>query len=331
MSTIKEEQIRPESIFNHYLELARIDTINFFDQSEKKEINCPGCNSEKITRSFTKYNFNYQECKNCQTLYVSPRPLKKYFDDYYIDSPSTEYWATTFYKVTEASRREKLWKPKAKKVLDILSSNKNSNSPRAIIDIGGGYGTFVEEFKELDDSYQVLVIEPSKHLSKILQTKGFNVITKVIEEVEKFDIPNSENAFVSFELFEHLHDPRYFLKKIFELMKPGEKLIFTTLSSEGIDIKLLGENSKSVSPPHHLNFFNPYSIKLLTKEIGYIETEVFTPGELDMDILTKNTKYIQNNYLKTLLENLDDSEKNYIQNILKKYGYSSHMWTICTK
>ena len=43
-------------------------------------------------------------------------------------------------------------------------------------------------------------------------------------------------------------------------MSAGDLFIFITLSSTGVDIQGLWENSKSVSPPHHLNFFNPYSI-----------------------------------------------------------------------
>ena len=50
-----------------------------------------------------KNDFEYQLCNNCQSVHISPRPLTKYFQSYYQDSPSTKYWATTFYKETESA------------------------------------------------------------------------------------------------------------------------------------------------------------------------------------------------------------------------------------
>ena len=40
---VREEEIRPEKIFSEYLRLTEIDTKNYFENSEKVEINCPAC------------------------------------------------------------------------------------------------------------------------------------------------------------------------------------------------------------------------------------------------------------------------------------------------
>ena len=112
---IKEDEIRPEKIFNEYLKLAEADTIKYFSKVESKEIKCPVCNNrgdEWVKKSI----FTYKICDLCLSIFVSPRPSKEAFESYYKDSPSTKFWATKFYKITEASRREKLWKPKAKMV-----------------------------------------------------------------------------------------------------------------------------------------------------------------------------------------------------------------------
>jgi len=96
---LKEEEIRPESIFDEYLRLAKIDTKVFFDNAPREEITCPACgiNGEQ---SFSKNGFNYELCPDCSTLFVSPRPINDAFVRYYSSAPSTEYWATTFYKAT---------------------------------------------------------------------------------------------------------------------------------------------------------------------------------------------------------------------------------------
>jgi hypothetical protein len=107
---------------------------------------------------------------------------------------------------------------------------------------------------------KVTVIEPGLHLAKSCRDRGIDVIEKFLEEVQTGDLPKGRKVFVSFELFEHLHNPEIFMKQLYELMSAGDLFIFITLSSTGVDIQGLWENSKSVSPPHHLNFFNPYSI-----------------------------------------------------------------------
>ena len=108
---MKENDIRPQELFDELLRLNKLDVETYFSDASTKNINCPACGS-KGKYSFSKNNFSFEECEICKTLYVSPRPDKKYFDAYYKDSLSAKYWATTFYKQTEKSRREMLWKPK---------------------------------------------------------------------------------------------------------------------------------------------------------------------------------------------------------------------------
>ena len=117
-----------------------------------------------------------------------------------------------------------------------------------IIDIGGGYGTFIEEFLKISN-IEHIVIEPSEHLSKICHDKGLRVITKFLEEICEGDLPKIKKTFVSFELFEHLHDPKIFLEILNDLMDSGDSFIFTTLSGMGVDIQTLWEDSKQY---HHL-------------------------------------------------------------------------------
>ena len=183
MNKVKEEEIRQEKIFDEYLKLTKRDTETYFGNSEKRIIKCPACGSDDHSSWAKKDNFNYQLCNNCKSIYVSPRPLIKYFNSYYKDSPSTKYWATTFYKVTESARREKLWKPKAKLVKELLIKYQGSNTIKNLVDIGGGYAVFDEEITKIMQ-LNITVIEPSIHLAKICRDKGFNVLEKFMEDIE---------------------------------------------------------------------------------------------------------------------------------------------------
>ena len=93
---MKENDIRPQLLFERYIELGKNDIKKFFYGSKLKKIKCPACNSEGRF-VFYKFGFNYEECQNCKTLYLSPRPNKKAFDKYYSDSESSKFWANEFY------------------------------------------------------------------------------------------------------------------------------------------------------------------------------------------------------------------------------------------
>ena len=250
---IKEEEIRPKKIFDEYLKLTSIDTVTFFKNVNKEEVNCPACN-KKGKFWANKQGFTYQECSDCLSIYVNPRPPLSAFNNYYRDSPSTKFWATTFYKETENSRREKLWKPKAQMIKDRILKYQKNNPVNFIIDIGGGYGVFDQEISKIME-IGTIVIEPSVHLAEICRNKDLIVIEKFMENILPHDIPTARKCYVSFELFEHLHNPKAFLETVYNNMNSEDFFIFTTLSGMGIDIQLLGPNSNALSPPHHLNFF----------------------------------------------------------------------------
>jgi SAM-dependent methyltransferase len=245
-----------------------------------------------------------------------------------MEAPSVEYWATTFYKATEEGRREKLWKPKAKMIKEKVE--RFGDIASSVIDIGGGYGIFAEEMELLTNN-PVTVIEPGPQLAISCREKGVNVVEKFLEDVTNQDLPDSKKVFVSFELFEHLHNPESFLDHLFSLMQSGDLFIFTTLSGSGVDIQALWEDSKSVSPPHHLNFLNPYSIKLLLNRVGLKELEITTPGKLDIDILSNNSNKIKDRFWREFILRATTEEKEVWQQIISDSGWSSHMMVVCRK
>jgi len=325
---VKEEEIRPQAIFDEYIRLAAIDTDLYFKDVERVEIECPACGG-KGDAVIKKSGFVYDQCRTCKTLYVNPRPGYAAFAKYYKESASTEYWATTFYQETEDARREKLWKPKAKEIRDIMAKFSASTGAR-IIDIGGGYGTFAEEVTKLGGPSPVIV-EPGPQLAQICRSKGFLVVEKFLEDVGENDLPSCPKVFVSFELFEHLHDPTFFMMALKSLMSSGDIFIFTTLSGTGLDIQALWEDSKGIMPPHHLNFFNPKSVSYFLMRFGFEVLEIKTPGKLDIDILENSRNLIKDRFWKTFIETASDEEKEKCQHWIADQGLSSHMWAICRK
>lgn len=324
---MKEEEIRPKKIFDEYLRLAEIDTETFFADAPRENIACPACGHDGDF-AFQKSGFTYKSCSNCLTLFCSPRPSALSFARYYTEAPSSKYWATTFYKQTAKARKEKLWKPKAFFVLEKLKEY--GSNEHQVIDIGGGYGLFGEEIRE-QSSRDPIIIEPAPHLAAVCREKSLKVVEKFLEDCLSNDFPDGPRAFVSFELFEHLHDPQQFLSCVLNFMTKGDIFIFTTLSGTGVDIQLLWKNSKSVSPPHHLNFFNPNSIKLFLEKMPVEILNVTTPGKLDLDILANSLPLIKDRFWKSLIENSNPEELTVWQQFISEMGRSSHMMVVLRK
>jgi hypothetical protein len=321
---MKEQEIRPQEVFDEYIRLAERDAAIFFGDQGRLPIVCPACGGSGVPQ-FSKHGFAYQCCPVCDTLFVSPRPPAAAFQNYYRQSESARYFATTFYRATADARREKLWRPKAERVWEGL--RRHGADTYAVIDIGGGYGIFAEEFQAISGR-TVTVIEPGPELADICRDKGLNVVEDFLEGLSREQLPPGPKAFVSFELFEHLHDPGYFLERLRTLMSPGDLFFFTTLSGTGLDIQVLWEASKSVSL-QHLNFFNPGSARRLLEGAGFEVIEVATPGALDVDILFNNRNKVSDRFWRTFLNNATLEERNRWQKLLAESGWSSHMSVIC--
>jgi SAM-dependent methyltransferase len=318
---MREADIRPAALFEEYLRLCAQDARTYFDAAARLPIACPACGADGAP-AFTKNGFAYELCAGCDSLYVSPRPVASAFESYYTSAPSSKYWASTFYRETAESRRRLLWQPKARLVAELLA--RLAPQGCAIVDVGGGYGLFAEEVRALTGA-EVVVIEPAPHLAEICRSKSLRVVEKFLQQAEPSDLPRGRKAFVSFELFEHLHDPLQFVQQLCQLMEPGDPFIFTTLSGTGLDIQLLWEQSKSVSPPHHLNFLNPGSVTLLLRRAGLEVIEVTTPGKLDVDILMNAASHITDRFWRNFLRLASDTTRAEWQQLIAKTGWSSHM------
>ena len=325
-----ESAIRPDDLFDEYLRLAKIDCINFFSDIAFEERKCPVCDSSGKYK-YSKENFDYCSCINCQTIFINPCPNQKAFENFYRNSLSAKYWSEKFYKFTEDNRKELLWRPKFNFIKEYMD---NIYESYGICDIGCGYGAFLDIASESLNSDLLIGIEPNADLANLPQ-KGHRIVNRFLNELSKEEINHDSRPtiFTCFELLEHLVDPLSFLQSIYGLMKTGDYLYLTTLSSLGIDISILGSASKSVSPPHHVLFINPISAKMLATKIGFSSYKIDTPGRLDFDILKKNSMEFRESSPNTydFISSIPEELQNKFQNFIAENQMSSHLRMILKK
>jgi len=325
---MKEKEIRDTKVLDRYLELVNEDVKHFFDFNSFINISCPACSSGKSRREFDKNGFRYVSCEDCGTLFVNPRPRFEVLKKFYSDSPSTVFWVEQFFKPVAKARQEKIFKPRAEYVSGIMGKNKNLT----VGDIGAGFGLFLEEWKKIDGGNDYIAIEPSPKMAETCRGKDIEVRCACLEELDekkdRFDV------LTAFELMEHLFNPEDFIRRAWALLKPKGCLVITTLNGRGFDILNLWEKSRSITPPHHLNFFNTNSIRMLLERSDFTIDEVSTPGKLDWDIMENvicNEGVDAGKFWDYFAQFADAPVKAELQDWIARNRLSSHMRVIARK
>lgn len=327
-----ENDIRPDDIMVKQKEfmLADIDYLLQF-RDEYVSVRCPACDKDESKILFQKYTLDYHGCENCQTIYINPRPTDAHLAKFYANSQNYDFWNKYIFPATDDVRREKIFKPRAQKVLEIC--NRVGLKPKTLVEVGSGFGTFCQEITQLNFVDNVIAVEPSKGLAETCRNKGLNVIESPIEQAN-FEA-SSVDLVCSFEVIEHLHSPSSFIEKCARIIRKGGMAIITNPNGRGFDVVVSPENSGTVDV-EHLNYMNPNSMRILFERHGFEVLEIITPGRLDADLvrkmfLSEKITREDNPFLHQILVERWDEIGDAFQNFLADNNLSSHMWTIARK
>jgi SAM-dependent methyltransferase len=129
-----------------------------------------------------------------------------------------------------------------------------------LLEIGCAYGFFLEEAGRF---YDVGGIEIADGAVAFCQARGLSVIGGVAEEatVAQFGMLD---VIVLLDVIEHLPDPHGTLELCRRHLNPGGVIVITTGDFSSFYAKLAGRNWRLMTPPQHLWFFTPKSIRRLS-------------------------------------------------------------------
>jgi len=294
--------------------------------AEFVKVACPACSQGRYSKAFDKHGFTYVTCDHCATLYMNPRPNPEIMAAYYSDSENYQYWAQHIFPTSEEARRRKIHAPRLERVIDYCSQF--SVSKEVLIEVGAGYGTFCSVARDSGMFSRVIAVEPTPELARVCRERALCVIEKRIEDITTDEVAPAD-VVVSFEVLEHLFEPRRFLGQCTRIVKPGGLLIVSCPNGKGFDIEMLGGLSLAIDP-EHVNLFNPDSLALMVEASGFQVLEVSTPGRLDAEFvheaIQKGVYEVSNPFLKRVL--VDEWERLGwpFQQFLAQNGLSSHMW-----
>lgn len=220
-----------------------------------KTIKCPICNlsNTKLLFNIKRFNNTYsiEECEICGLRYVNPQPVEKELIKYYTKKYDYSYMIQEI-----DSKKDK------KDIKDII---KNRQGIGKLLDVGCGSGLFLLAAKK--NGFKVYGVDLSKEMVKYGRNKfNLNLSNRDFLKLctdKKFDIITMRH------FLEHTTNPNKYLEKANKLLKKNGLLFIELPNINSFPAKICGESWQWMTPPAHLFFFSPKTIKKLLEKEGF--------------------------------------------------------------
>lgn len=228
---------------------------------------CLICSSDKLPHLKNYEKAFLVKCKNCGFVFSKKIPssdeLKKFYDGY----GQYEYVSPITIN-------------RYKEILLYLEKYRSTNN---ILDIGCGTGIFLEEAKKL--GWNVFGTEYGDDKIKQCTQKGISMNQGILDKnnyKDKFDI------ITSFEVIEHINNPKNELENISSLLRKGGIIYLTTPNFNSISRRYLKNKWQQIFYPEHLSYYTVKTISKALKDYSLFPVKSKTTG-ISLTVYKKST------------------------------------------
>ncbi len=232
---------------------------------------CPLCQKPSIF--FRQINsYRYYQCRNCTTLFLDPAPSDTTLKNFY----------NTDFDYSAGQKNEVKIRDRAK----IIYQNLKKLNPKGktLLDIGSGYGYFLEEMNK--KGLITLGLEPSAKLNNYafnkFQIKSLNKSFGEYQSNKKFDY------ITLIHVIEHVKNPSGIIQKAVSLLNRGGILFIETPNLNSHLFNFEQKNYPFLLAPDHLWVFSRFSLDQILKKVKNIairKTSFYSDPEHLMGIL----------------------------------------------
>lgn len=329
VSDLRGEDIRPPNLFSKFRELSIEDARSYFgDADSLVKVPCPACAQDDPSPVFKNNGFLYNQCRQCRSVYVSPRPSAAALEDYYVHSRASKFRVEHYTKQTGEARRRLVLRANAL-WLGRLFDEAASTDCRRYGDMGTNYPLVFSEIRSLELFHTMTSIDPNPDLDSVLSEIDITIERGKAAGDEPF------GAVSAFEQLEHEFSPGDLLRSVHERLAPGGMLFFTTKTISGFDLQILWDKAPYIYVPEHLNLLSIKGITHLLEETGFEVIELSTPGQLDVGLVKATLKEDPSVRLQPFISYLinhrgDDAHEDF-QAFLQRHRLSSHLRVAAVK
>jgi SAM-dependent methyltransferase len=221
------------------------------------QLHCPACGKPTLHRRlYAKNNCAILQCAECglgRAQHGGFDPDAYYTADYFSGGHPDGY---ADYRSAEAVLRREF--------SHSVKFIRNHKAGGRLLELGCAYGFLLEEAKPF---YEVAGIEIAEEAAAACRARGLRVLSGVADEGKLAKL-GMMDVIVLFDVIEHLPDPRETLALCARHLNPDGIMVITTGDFASLYARLAGTHWRLMTPPQHLWYFTPASLRRLAGALG---------------------------------------------------------------
>ena len=251
-------------------------------------ISCPICGSKRYRPDWLISSYRFVTCRRCGHIYQNPQPV---FDDLQ-GRYAEEYFAY------ERANEEQFFELMRKGLedVDFPALTRALGGPGRFLDIGCATGRLISHLRS--EGWEVAGVEICEPAARFAQAE--RSLPVFIGQVEDSDFEPESFDIVHFShVIEHVPDPRVFLGRVYELLRPGGFVVIVTPDAGGFQARFFGRKWRSAIADH-LNLFSHKSMRRLLARTRFVHIRKVSWGGLAAGTAPRPVKRIADRLAKRL-------------------------------
>jgi len=315
---IDESEVRPAGLLEEYAALSRSEVERLILGGELEDVTCPACGSHKRETAFDRFGLTYRQCRDCLSLYASPRPPESTIYDYYRNSAAELFWHKAMFPATREARLDRIASARATWVCE--SARELLPNARRFLDIGCHQDGFLREVARTGFFEDIVTVNP---LVEVADELPVSVVADrgCVEPLPRADVVSL------LESVDRAADVGRLIQGVVNALPAGGLCFVTTTLGSGFDIQALWGDSPIIFPPDRLNLLTVEGWEALASGAGLEIIEFSTPGLFDVEIVRRHREAVRGGlprFLDYLVGGRDRQVRGEFQQFLQKSRLSSH-------
>ncbi len=220
-------------------------------------------------------HFTFSECLDCGANYLHPRisarNLKEYYPDWYLPYRGAEAWGKFSSFVTRSQRKTD------QKRVRLCRMYAPKRETIRLLDVGCGKPDFLAACRR-QTNWQLKGIDFS---DAGWQDAAYAQLDLVEGDVQTFQSDERFDLITMWHYLEHDYDPQRTLKKVYELLKPGGRVIIEVPDPLSLTRKWQNEHWEGWHTPRHTVLYTEKAFEKLCDASGLQLRKLMRYGTLD--------------------------------------------------